>query len=161
MLPPRSWILGLALLRPALAISTGNCVSFDSKAGGFQVAATGSARVLVAPNEWPGVVRAAGDFAKDLSTVTGKILTVANATSSTASQSKTPIIVGTLGHSDLISAVVNSTKLDVSTISGKWESFISQQVSNPLPGVDKAYVVIGSDKRGTIYGLYELSEQSG
>ena len=73
---------------------------------------------------------------------------MANATSSTASQSKTPIIAGTLGHSDLISAVVNSTKLDVSTISGKWESFIAQQVSNPLPGVDKAYVIIGSDKRG-------------
>ncbi|CAE6416313.1 unnamed protein product [Rhizoctonia solani] len=161
MLCPWSWILGFTLLRSALAISTGNCVSFDSKSGGFQVASTGSARVLVAPNEWPGVVRAAGDFAKDLSTVTGKTLTVANATSSTASQSKTPIIVGTLGHSDLISAVVNSTKLDVSTISGKWESFIAQQVSNPLPGVDKAYVVIGSDKRGTIYGLYELSEQSG
>ncbi|KAH7316383.1 hypothetical protein B0J17DRAFT_697231 [Rhizoctonia solani] len=154
MLHPGSWILGLTLLQSALAISTGNCVSFDSKSGGFQVAPTGSARVLVAPNEWPGVVRAAGDFAKDLSAVTGKTLKVTNTT-------KTPIIVGTLGHSDLISAVVNSTKIDVSTISGKWESFIAQQVSNPLPGVDKAYVVIGSDKRGTIYGLYELSEQSG
>ncbi|CAE6427189.1 unnamed protein product [Rhizoctonia solani] len=161
MLCPGSWILVLALLQSALAISTGDCVSFDSKSGGFQVAATGSARVLVAPNEWPGVVRAAGDFAKDLSSVTGKTLQVTNATSSTASQNKTPIIVGTLGHSDLISAVVNSTKLDVSAISGKWESFIAQPVSNPLPGVDKAYVVIGSDKRGTIYGLYELSEQSG
>ncbi|KAF8666238.1 hypothetical protein RHS04_09706 [Rhizoctonia solani] len=69
MLLPRSLILGLALLRPVFTISSGNCVSFDSKAGGFQVAATGSARVLVAPDEWPGVVRAAGDFAKDLSTV--------------------------------------------------------------------------------------------
>ncbi|CAE6433693.1 unnamed protein product, partial [Rhizoctonia solani] len=157
----RPWILGLALFQPIFAISTGSCVSFDSNAGGFQVAATGSAQLLVAPNEWPGVARAAGDLAKDLSLVTGKTLTVANATSSTASQSKTPIIVGTLGHSDLVSALVSYAKLDVSTISGKWESFIAQQVSNPLPGVDKAYVVIGSDKRGTIYGLYELSEQSG
>ncbi|KAF8751462.1 hypothetical protein RHS01_08171 [Rhizoctonia solani] len=152
-----SLILGLALLRPVFTISSGNCVSFDSKAGGFQVAATGSARVLVAPDEWPGVVRAAGDFAKDLSTVTGKTLTVVNATSSTASQTKTPIIVGTLGHSDLIAAVINSTKLDVSAVSGKWESYIAQQVSDPLPGIDKAYVIVGS----TIYGLYELSEQSG
>ncbi|KAG8785095.1 hypothetical protein FRC12_017993 [Ceratobasidium sp. 428] len=174
MLLPRTWLFVLAALQPALAISTGNCVSFDSKAGGFQVAAT---KVLVAPDEWPGVVRAAGDFAKDLSTVTGKTLSVANATTTTASQSKTPIIVGTLGHSALISAVVNNTKLDVSGISGKWESFIAQQVSNPLPGVSSAYVVIGSDKRGefiffligcyiepllgTIFGLYELSEQSG
>jgi hypothetical protein len=69
MLRLRAWLFGLAILQPALAISTGNCVSFDSKAGGFQVAATGSAKVLVSPNEWPGVVRAAGDFAKDLSKV--------------------------------------------------------------------------------------------
>ncbi|KAG9075808.1 hypothetical protein FRC06_009878, partial [Ceratobasidium sp. 370] len=161
MLLPRAWLLVLAALPHAFAMSTGNCVSFDNKAGGFQVAATGSAKVLVAPDEWPGVVRAAGDFAKDLSTVTGKTLSVANATSTTASQSKTPIIVGTLGHSALISAVVNNTKLDVSSISGKWESFIAQSISNPLPGVSSAYVIIGSDKRGTIFGLYELSEQSG
>ncbi|KAG9094994.1 hypothetical protein FS749_011331 [Ceratobasidium sp. UAMH 11750] len=158
---PRTCLLVLAALQPALAISTGKCVSFDKKVGGFQVAPTGSARVLVAPDEWPGVVRAAGDFAKDLSMVTGKTLSVANATSITASQSQTPIIVGTLGHSGLISAVINNTKLDISAISGKWESFIAQSVSNPLPGVSSAYVIIGSDKRGTIFGLYELSEQSG
>ncbi|CAE6342753.1 unnamed protein product [Rhizoctonia solani] len=159
MRPPRSWLFVLAALQPVLAISTGNCVSFDSKAGGFPVAA--SAEVLVAPDEWPGVVRTAGDFAKDLSAVTGKTLSVANATSATASQSKTPIIVGTLGHSALISAIVNNTKIDISGISGKWESFAAQTVSNPLPGLSSAYVVIGSDKRGTIFGLYELSEQSG
>ncbi|KAG9079371.1 hypothetical protein FS749_008573, partial [Ceratobasidium sp. UAMH 11750] len=161
MLTLKLSVFCLATLRQTLAIATGNCVSFDSKAGGFQVAATGSAEVLVALDEWPGVIRAAGDFAKDLSTVTGKTLSVVNATSATSSRSKTPIIVGTLGHSALISAVVNSTKLDMSSISGKWESFIAQAVSNPLPGVSSAYVVIGSDKRGTIYGLYELSEQSG
>jgi hypothetical protein len=59
MLLPRSWVFVLAVLQPVLAISTGNCVSFDNKAGGFQVAATGSVKVLVAPDEWPGVVRAA------------------------------------------------------------------------------------------------------
>ncbi|QRV92865.1 glycoside hydrolase family 115 protein [Ceratobasidium sp. AG-Ba] len=158
---PRSWLFVLAALKPVLAISTGNCVSFDSESGGFQIAATGSAKVLVAPDEWPGVVRAAGDFAKDLSTVTGKTLSVANVTETTAAQSKPPIIVGTLGHSALVSAVVNNSKIDVSGISGKWESFIAQPVSNPLPGISSAYVVIGSDKRGTIFGLYELTEQSG
>ncbi|KAG8724792.1 hypothetical protein FRC09_014214 [Ceratobasidium sp. 395] len=154
-------IVLLAVVQHALAVSTGNCVSFDKKAGGFEITATGSGQVLVAPDEWPGVVRAAKDFAKDLSTVTGKSLFVTNATASTAPQGKTPIIVGTLGHSALISAIVSSTKLDVSSISGKWETFIAQQVSNPMPGVSSAYVIIGSDKRGTIYGLYELSEQSG
>lgn len=76
MLIPRSWILGVAVLRPVFAISTGSCVSFDSKSGGYQVAATGSSKVLVSPNEWPGVVRAAGDFAKDLSTVCYRTLNI-------------------------------------------------------------------------------------
>ncbi|KAG9118302.1 hypothetical protein FRC07_007251, partial [Ceratobasidium sp. 392] len=152
-------LLVLAGLRPAAAVSTGGCVSFDSISGGFQVTATGNTQIPVAPDEWPGVVRAAEDFAKDLNSVTGKKLSVTNAT--ITAQSKTPIIVGTLGHSALISAIVNNTKLDVSSISGKWESFIAQPISNPLPGVSSAYVIMGSDKRGTIYGLYELSEQSG
>src|ERR1051326_4832968 len=32
---------------------------------------------------------------------------------------------------------------------------------NPLPGIDRALVIAGSDKRGTIYGVYDLSEQIG
>ncbi|CAE6342716.1 unnamed protein product [Rhizoctonia solani] len=151
----------LAALHHTLAISTGNCVSFDSSSTGFQVAVTDGQKILVSPDEWPGVVRAANDLSKDLAAVTGKTLSVANVTSSTMPQGQTPIIVGTLGRSALISTLVSNIKLDVSSISGKWESFIAQQVANPFPGVSTAYIVIGSDKRGTIYGLYELSEQSG
>jgi len=36
-----------------------------------------------------------------------------------------------------------------------------QVVSSPLPGVDRALVIAGSDKRGTIYGIYDVSEQIG
>ena len=32
---------------------------------------------------------------------------------------------------------------------------------DPLPGVTSALVIAGSDKRGTIYGIYDLSEQIG
>jgi len=34
-------------------------------------------------------------------------------------------------------------------------------VPHPLPGIDRALVICGSDKRGTIYGIYDLSEQMG
>ena len=46
-------------------------------------------------------------------------------------------------------------------ITGKWETFIIQIVKNPFKGVKKALVIAGSDKRGTIYGIYELSRQIG
>ena len=52
-------------------------------------------------------------------------------------------------------------KLDVSSIQGKWEAFMAKEVANPLPGVQSAYVVIGADKRGTIFALYDHSEQFG
>ena len=66
-----------------------------------------------------------------------------------------------MGKSPLIDGLVKSGKLNADAISGKWESFIITTVTNPLPGVDQALVIAGSDKRGTIYGIYEMSEQIG
>jgi hypothetical protein len=76
-------------------------------------------------------------------------------------KAKTVIIAGTIGKSDVINALVASGKLNPKPILGKWEAFISEVVSNPLPGVDKALVIAGADLRGTIYGLYDVSEQIG
>jgi hypothetical protein len=77
------------------------------------------------------------------------------------SKAKTVIIAGTIGKSDVITQLINTKKLDVSAIEGQWESFISEVISNPLPGVDKALVIAGADLRGTIFGLYDVSEQIG
>ena len=71
------------------------------------------------------------------------------------------ILIGTVGKSPLIDQLVRAGKIDVSGIRGKWESFFLQTVANPLPGVDSALVIAGSDKRGTIFGIYDLSEQIG
>ncbi len=57
--------------------------------------------------------------------------------------------------------LIQEKKIDVSAIAGKWESFLIQVVPKPLPGVASALVICGSDKRGTIYGIYDMSEQIG
>ena len=49
----------------------------------------------------------------------------------------------------------------MSEIQGKWEAFVSKVVKNPIPGCDKALVIAGSMPRGTIYGIYDISEQIG
>jgi len=49
----------------------------------------------------------------------------------------------------------------VAKVKGKWEAFTSQVVKNPVPGCPKALVIAGSDPRGTIYGIYDVSEQIG
>lgn len=62
--------------------------------------------------------------------------------------------------SDVIGAIARD-KLDVSTIGGKWESYQANVVDDPIPGIKKALIIAGSDKRGVMYGIYTLSEQSG
>ncbi|KAI1809649.1 glycoside hydrolase family 115 protein [Poronia punctata] len=73
----------------------------------------------------------------------------------------TVIIVGTLGYSSIIGELVAGGKLNVSEIEGKWESFITQIVESPIQGCEKAVVIAGSDPRGTIFGIYDISEQIG
>lgn len=154
----------LSLLVPlSLGIGQQSCISFQSSPSGFAVVSgRKAAPVLVSSEDWPGVQRAASDFVDDIQRVTGFKPILRNITDTNVQASASlPIIVGTLGKSPLIAQVVNATKLDVSSIEGKWEAFLSRVVENPLPGIPKAYVIIGADKRGTIYALYDHSEQFG
>ncbi|MBU3820972.1 glycosyl hydrolase 115 family protein [Flavobacteriaceae bacterium XHP0103] len=104
-----------------------------------------------------GVIRAVGDLQSDIERVTGKVpeLTMASPTDSPK------IIVGTLGKSKVIDNLVAQGKLDVKSIKGKWESFIIATINDSKSNSNKSLVIVGSDKRGTIYGIYELSRQLG
>ena len=70
------------------------------------------------------------------------------------------IIIGSL-ESKYIKQLIKSKKLDKKELQKKNEKYIITTVDNPLEGVEKALVIAGSDRRGTIYGIYELSEQMG
>ena len=113
---------------------------------------------MVGTNDWPGVVRAADDLAADINRVTGKSPKIFN---NSKSAGKNVVIIGTVGKSEFIDRLIREKKIDVSAISNKWESFFLQVVPNPFPGIKNALVICGSDKRGTIYGIYDLSEQIG
>lgn len=74
----------------------------------------------------------------------------------------TVIIAGTLGKSPVVDALAAAGKLgDLSRVKGRWEAFVSAVVEAPVAGCARALVVAGSDARGTIYGLYDVSEQIG
>ncbi|KXN92531.1 hypothetical protein AN958_05386 [Leucoagaricus sp. SymC.cos] len=146
-------------------IGSPSCVAFKSGTNTFPIVSQGrAAPVFISPDDWPGVQRAAGDFVADIQRVTGVQPSLSNLTISakpSISESSLPVFVGTLGHSILIDSIVNSTSLDVSGVRGQWEAYVSKEVQNPVPGVDRGYVIVGADKRGTIYALYEHSEQFG
>jgi hypothetical protein len=71
------------------------------------------------------------------------------------------VIIGSIERSKLIKKLISSGKIDVSKVKGQWESCLTQTVDNPLPGIGKALVIAGSDRRGTAYGIFELSKQIG
>jgi hypothetical protein len=107
--------------------------------------------------DWKGVIRAIADLQTDINSVTG----VKPQMLSSGAFSDYEIIVGTIGKSKLIDQLVESKKLDVADVKGKWETFVITTIDNPQPGTKKSLVIAGSDKRGTIYGIYELSQQLG
>ena len=108
--------------------------------------------------DWAGVVRAAGDLQADTGRVTGIQPSIVHDEKGAGALA---IVAGTIGKSALIDRLVRENKIDVQAISGKWESFLIQVVAKPLPGVASALVIAGSDKRGTIFGIYDISEQIG
>lgn len=72
------------------------------------------------------------------------------------------IIIGSLDKSPLIRQLVKTGKLDGKELRGKNEKYIITTLHAPLEGLQGDVLLIaGSDKRGTIYGIYELSKQIG
>jgi hypothetical protein len=116
------------------------------------------APIYVDSNDWLGVIRAAGDLQADIDRVTDRKAPVVHDASALNGSA---IIIGTIGRSSIVSDLVKQGRIDVAQIAGKWESFFLQVVIDPLPNVSSALVIVGSDKRGTIYGIYDLSEQMG
>lgn len=74
---------------------------------------------------------------------------------------KTAVIYGTIGKSRWIDELEKQGALNLEKVRGKWEVYQFQIVKNVFPQVENAIVIVGSDKRGTIYGLYHLSELLG
>ncbi len=151
-------LLGAVQVCSGLGLSQDIVVESANPANAFPVVAKGIPTELwYDAGDFKGVVRAIGDLQADIGRVTGRrpLLTTKQ------TYCKRPIIVGTLGHSSLIDALVADGKLNDSDLKGMWESFVITTIDDPVPGINQALVIAGSDRRGTIYGIYELSEQLG
>ena len=133
-------------------------VTENLNTGGFTlISQSKPVSVIVADNDKKGVLIAVQNLQKDFERVCGKQAQLFN---SPTSDTKQCIIVGSL-ESPYVKQLIKAKKLDEKELKGKVEKYIMTVVSNPLPGVDEALVIAGSDMRGTIYGVYELSEQIG
>lgn len=107
-----------------------------------------TAEISVSENDFKVVKIAAEALASDVELITNKRPKITNQVSTNS------ILIGTLGKNEEIERLIQSKKLDVSQIQNKRESYLITNVSGNL-------VIIGSDRRGTAYGVFELSNMLG
>jgi hypothetical protein len=154
-------VMALAGAQPAWALGERPFVAFEAGKDAVVLARAGqAARIVVDPEEFNGVRRAAADLQGDIARVSGARPMLLDAGKAVA-RGTDVVIVGTLGKSALVDRLARAGKIDAKSLHGKWEGYLVQTVRNPLPGVARALVVAGSDRRGTVYGLYTVSEQIG
>jgi hypothetical protein len=147
---PACLMVAFLLAPNAQAIGQAHYILDRPAAGTFPIVQSkASAPIYVDAADWPGVARAASDLQADIERVTGVKPALVH-----AAPARGAVIIGTIGRSPTIDNLIAQKKLDVSGVAGKWEAFVIQTV-------DGALVIAGSDKRGTIYGIYDLSEQIG
>lgn len=119
---------------------------------GFALAdASGLARVVTSTKDHEVVTIAAADLREDLQRVSGR----------EPRRNGAEVWAGTIGRSPAIDRLIAEGKLDAKQLRGALESFIIASVERPAPGVPKALVIAGSDRRGTAFGIYELSRAVG
>lgn len=139
--------------RAGIAVSEINSVS------SFPIVDGGKASsIYIDANDAEVVGIAATAFKDDIQLLTGLTSPVFK---NNTTLSAYPIIIGTIGQSFYIDQLAKAGKIDRTTLAGKWETFSVSVIENPLKGVKRALVIAGSDRRGTAYGVFQLSRMLG
>lgn len=129
-----------------------------AESSGTSAYALSGATILVDSNDYMLVRKAAQFLASDMQSVTLKQPAIRH-TSDNAS--RTAVIIGSADKSAFIAQLVHQKKISLAEVQNKWEGYTIQTVKKPFKGIDHALVIIGSDRRGTAFGVFELSKQMG
>ena len=141
----KAFLASAALLSAMSMSAAERFVSFQQ--GDLLINGNDKVEIYMDANDCRGVSYAANALVKDIRNVSGSQATI-------TSNRKATILVGTIGHSAAIDQLVKQKRINGNLLKGKCEKFIITVVDNQL-------VIAGSDRRGTIYGIYELSQQMG
>lgn len=141
----KAFLASAALLSAMSMNAAERFVSFQQ--GDLLINGNDKVEIYMDANDCRGVSYAANALVKDIRNVSGSQATI-------TSNRKATILVGTIGHSAAIDQLVKQKRINGNLLKGKREKFIITVVDNQL-------VIAGSDRRGTIYGIYELSQQMG
>lgn len=159
---PFQWLVAWLLLiacSSAFALGEPNYVSTKYKKGHVIIVGEKDvASLYVDDEDYKGVQRAVGNLQLDIERVSGKKPTLVH---NAAELGRYAIIIGAIGKSELIDQLIENGKINPENIEGQWDAYHIQTVYKPFPGVIRALVIAGSDKRGATYGTYDVSEKIG
>src|SRR5215203_1564860 len=148
----------LCILTCFISTKAQQVISEKKEAGGFTIAAPGQvATILYDEDEEVLIKKTATIFKKDIEAITGKSPGIVSSLTNT----KNLVIIGTITKSKFIRQLIHEKKINLSNLQNKWEAYQVQIVKSPFKGIDHALVIAGSDRRGTAFGVFELSRQMG
>ncbi|MFG6443507.1 glycosyl hydrolase family 8 [Roseateles sp. LKC17W] len=165
--PGRSWLAPLRGLALGLAFCSAGALACDTPASvcerdpgrGFGLVRGGQpAAVVVEAGADPALQHLGRSLAGDLHRVAGRPAALLDGV---AQAPRELVLVAQLGRSPLLAALVQAGKLQTADLAGQWEAFRQVVVDQPFPGVDRALVIAGSDRRGAVFGGYDLSARIG
>ena len=150
----QTFLAGAALLSTISMSAADRFVNF--KQGDLLLNANNRVEIYMDTNDCKGVSYAAHALLKDIKSVSGATATLTSDAGflKKADTARPAILVGTIGHSAAIDQLVKQKRINGKLLKGKREKFI-------ITLIDGQLVIAGSDRRGTIYGIYELSQQMG
>ena len=158
------FFVSMALLSSLSMSAADQFVSFQK--GDLLINRDNKVEIYMDANDCKGVSYAANALVKDIIKVSGsKAVLTSDAglkdkdaarkdAADKNAAGKPTILVGTIGHSAAIDQLIRQKRINGNLLKGKREKFI-------ITVVDGQLVIAGSDRRGTIYGIYELSQQMG
>ena len=150
----QTFLAGAALLSTISMSAADRFVDF--KQGDLLLNANNRVEIYMDTNDCKGVSYAAHALLQDIKSVSGATATLTSDAGflKKADTARPAILVGTIGHSAAIDQLVKQKRINGNLLKGKREKFI-------ITLTDGQLVIAGSDRRGTIYGIYELSQQMG
>ena len=116
------------------------------------------AALLVDASADPAVRHVADSFAADLERVSGRL---PQRLEQVQSAHGNLVIIGVLGHSPVVDELIRAGKIEANDLAGQWEAYRQIVVDHPFPNVARALVIVGADRRGAVYGTYDISEKIG
>ena len=157
--------LAFSVLLTATGLAADKFVFADQQTDAWQLyPAANGVSIYHSAAEHPGVLRALGNLSADFSMVTGHQPQIVRVDKQVAPAATGAIVVGSLDRSPIIQQLVRKGIIAKSELSGRREKFIITLVpasSFEANAEGQVLLIAGSDKRGTTYGIYELSRQMG